>query len=182
MIVFPRKQAAFAQNLFAEFSFELVSEQKPRIGRESDAELLDGVLIESSSGKIFSCPRTLRSSQAFLKKRASPFMDFKERSPQTRVFGFGFGVERLLGERHSDLLGDGSHRLGKRDVLDFLDETEYVARDAAPEAMEELARSVDGKRWRLFFMKWAQARVILSSGFSERDVLADYADDIRLQL
>lgn len=109
-------------------------------------------------------------------------MDFEKRSSQTSVFRLGFGVEGLLGERHSDYLRDGPHRLGKGDVLDFLDEAEYVARDAAPEAMEELARSVDGKRRRFFFVEWAQAGVILSSGFSERDVLTDHADDIRLQL
>src|ERR1019366_2444111 len=74
------------------------------------------------------------------------------------------------------------HRFGEGDVLDLLDEAEHVSRDAAAEAVIELARGVHGKRRRLLAMKWTKSRIVLRPLFLQLDVVADDADDVRLLL
>ena len=82
-------------------------------------------------------------------------MDLQQHGSQLRVFGFGFGTERLLGQRHSKLLRDRPHRLRKSNVLNFLNEAEDIARSLTAKAVVKLPRCMHRERWRLLLVKWA---------------------------
>ena len=109
-------------------------------------------------------------------------MDVEQLSAQPGFLGLaGRGVTRL-GQRNAQLLRDEADGFGESNVFDFLDEAENVAGDAASEAMIELARGVDGERWRLLTMEWAESGIVLRAGLLQLDVVADDADDVRLLL
>ena len=88
------------------------------------------------------------------------------------------------GLRHSDaeLLGHRADGFREGDVLDFLDEGEDVAGDAASEAVEELAGGVHRERRGLLAVEGAESGIVLRAGLLQLDVVADDADDVRLLL
>ena len=45
----PRKQAAFAEDFFAEFGFQAVAEEEAGIGGVADAEVGDGVIVQAAA-------------------------------------------------------------------------------------------------------------------------------------
>jgi hypothetical protein len=71
---------------------------------------------------------------------------------------------------------------GKAYILDLLHEGEYITALVAAEAMVELAHRVHREGRGFLAVEWAQSGVVLPSGFLQRDVLADDADDVRLLL
>ena len=103
--------------------------------------------------------------------------------PRWRLSSACSGVENSrLGQGNAALLGHDFHGFGKADVLDLLHEGENIARLVAAETMVELAHRVHGKGCGLFPVKGTKADVVLASGFFQRDVFADDADDVRLLL
>ena len=136
-------------------------------------------------------PRPRRYSRAERLRDGEAAPETTGRRPrEDRAVGRGSGPRALpaaelnsaLGSGDAELLGDGADGFGKGDVLDLLDKAEDVAGDSAAEAVEELARGVDGERRRLFAVEGAQAGVVLRAGFAQLDVVADDADDIGLLL
>jgi len=109
-------------------------------------------------------------------------VDFQQRRPQLRVFGFGLGAERLLGHWNPELLRDCPNRFRKGNVLDFLNKTEHVPGSLAAKAVVKLARSMHRERRRLLLMKRAQTGVVLRARFPQTDVSAHDADDVSLLL
>jgi hypothetical protein len=103
-------------------------------------------------------------------------------SPLPRLFRLARAGILRLGQRYAKLLRDVANGFGESDVLQLLHEAEHVTGNAAAEAVEELARGVDGKRRRLFLVEGAQAGIILRPGFFQLHVLADDADDVSLLL
>src|SRR5579864_3348199 len=157
MAVFPRKQSALAQHLLAEFIFQTITQQKSGIRRKSDAEFLDGRLVTTQYSKVFASASAFGTPQAFLKKSACAFMDFKQSSTQPGVMRFRLAAENSFGKRDAQLLRDQAHGLRKSDVLNFLNEAEHVAGGTAAKAVIELPRGMNRERWRLLFVKRAQA-------------------------
>src|SRR5579864_9647573 len=127
MAVFPRKQSALAQHLLAEFVFQTITQQKSGIRSESDAEFLDGRLVEAASSKVFASASAFGTPQAFLKKSACALMDLKQSSTQPGVMRFRLAAKNSFGKRDAQLLRDQAHGLRKSDVLNFLNEAEHVA-------------------------------------------------------
>ena len=109
-------------------------------------------------------------------------MDFQQRRPQSCVFGFGLGAKSLLGHRHAQLLRDCPDCFRKSDVFDLLNKTKHVTRRLAAKAVIKLPRRMHRKRWRLLFMKRAQAGIILRARLPKTDIAADDADNVGLLL
>ncbi len=102
-----------------------------------------------------------------------------------RSAGFAslFGrAEFALGKRDSALSSYDADSFGEADVFNLHDEGEDVAFLVAAEAVEVVVRGVDGERAGLFFVKGAEAGVVLGTGFTQLDVVADDADDVCLLL
>src|SRR5207302_7424772 len=91
-------------------------------------------------------------------------------------------AEFKLGKGHAQLLRHQPHRFRKSDVLDFLNEGEYVAGHAAAEAVKELPGGVHGERRRLLIVEGTKAREVLRARLLELDVIADNANDVGLLL
>jgi hypothetical protein len=87
-----------------------------------------------------------------------------------------------FGHGHAKLLRDQPDGFGEGDVLNFLHETEDIARDAATEAVVELARSVDGERRRLLVVEGTESGEVLRARLLQLDVVAHNADDVGLLL
>ena len=87
-----------------------------------------------------------------------------------------------LRKRDSELLRHSPHSFRERDVFDFLDEVEYIARHSASEAVIELPGGMNRKRRCLFVVEWTESRIVLRAGFFQLDVVADDPDDVRLLL
>ena len=78
--------------------------------------------------------------------------------------------------------GDGADGLGEAEAIHFHDEGEDVALLMAAEAVVVAVGSVDGEGAGLFFMKRAEASVVLRAGLAQLEVVADDADDVHLLL
>ncbi len=177
---FPRKQSALAQGIFVEFIFQAITQQEAGIGGVADAELRDHLLVQSASGEVFTGAGAFGTAQAFLKEGDRTLMDVEQLSAKTGFLGFAGRRVARFGKGHAEFLRDQPNGFGESDVLDFLDEAENVPGNTAAEAVIELARGMDGERWRLFTVKWAEAGIVLCAGLLQLDVVADDADDVRL--
>ena len=79
-------------------------------------------------------------------------------------------------------MGHDSDRFREAGVLDFLHEGEDIARLITTETVVELAHRVYGEGRRFLPVKRTKAGVVLGSGFLQRDVFADDANDVSLAL
>ncbi len=109
-------------------------------------------------------------------------MDLKESSADFRFPCLRRAREGDLRHGDAELLRDETHSFGKSNVLDFLDETEDIARGATSEAVVELPDGVYGERRRLLAMERTESGEVLGAGFLEFDIVSDDADDVRLLL
>ena len=181
-LFFPGKQSALAQHLFAEFALQAVAQKEAGIRGVADAKACDRLFVQSATQQIFARSGTLGTPQAFLEKCRGALVDVEQLGAQLGFFRFRrTGVSRL-GQRDAELLRHQPDSFGEGDVFDFLDEAEDVSRDAAAEAVKELARGMHRKRRRLFAVKRTKSGIVLRPGFFQLDVVADDADDIRLLL
>ncbi len=71
---------------------------------------------------------SLGTLQTFLKENAGPLMDFKQHRAQFRFFGLCRTGKADLGHSDAKFLRDRPDRLGKSNILDFLDKAENIAR------------------------------------------------------
>src|SRR5256885_2180779 len=105
--------------------------------------------------------RAFRALEILLKKRAGTLMNVQQHTAYLGFLRFRRTAVTRLGQRDAKFLRDRPHRLGEGDVLDFLYEAEDVSRQPASEAVIELPRGMDGKRWRLLTMKRTKPGIIL---------------------
>jgi len=179
-LLFPRKQAAFAEDFFGEFVFEAVAKQEAAVGGVAYAEFRDHLFVEAAASEVFAGSRTFWAAEAFLEERYCALVNVEQLPAETGFFGFsGRGVAGF-GQRDAELLRYQTDGFGESDVFDLLDEAEDVAGNTATEAMIELARGVDGEGCGLLAVEGAKARIVLRSRLFQLDVVADDADDVRL--
>src|SRR5262249_3422472 len=85
-----------------------------------------------------------------------------------------------LGDGQAEFLRQHAYRILKADLLVQFQELEYVAADAAAEAVEESLLGIDMKRGRLLTVKWAEPLVGPPRPL-QRDVLLDDRQEVRLK-
>ena len=107
-------------------------------------------------------------------------MHFEQYRPKLGIFCLRRTAVNGFGKGDAQLLRDQPDRFRKSDVLDFLDEGENVTLGGTSETIKKLARGVNRKRRRLLAVKWTKPGKILRAGFSQFDVVAHDADDVRL--
>ena len=142
----------------------------------------NGVLVQPAPRQVFAGLRALGAAQAFLEKCRARSWTSSSTVRSLASFGFLRSVEAGLGHGDPQLLGHRADGFREGDVLDFLDEGENVAGDAAAEAVKELAGGVDRERRRLFAVKGTKPGIVLRTRLLQLDVVADDADDVRLLL
>ena len=109
-------------------------------------------------------------------------MDIQQHGSQPGFLSLSRTRVADLGQRNPQLLRHHPHGFRKSNVLDFLNKTENVARNAAAKAVIKLPRGVHRKRRRLLVMKGTKPGVVLRPSLLQLDVVADNANDVRLLL
>jgi hypothetical protein len=109
-------------------------------------------------------------------------MDIKQHGAQPCFLGLRRTRIADLGQGNAELLCDCPHGFGEGDVLDLLHKTENISGHTTAKAVIKLPRGVDRKRRRLFVMKRTEPGIVLRPSLLQLDVVADYANDVRLLL
>jgi len=103
-LLFPRKQAAFAEDFFGEFVFEAVAKQEAAVGGVAYAEFRDHLFVEAAASEVFAGSRTFWAAEAFLEERYCALVNVEQLPAETGFFGFsGRGVAGF-GQRDAELL------------------------------------------------------------------------------
>ena len=181
-LFFGAEEAAGAEDLVGEVLGELLAHVVEVVGGVADAELCDGFGGDAAAGEVFAGAGGFGSFQCGFEVLRGGFVNVDELAAKAGFAGLFGGVELALGKRDSALDGDGANGLGKADVFHLHDEGEDVALFVAAEAIEVAVGGVDGEGAGLFFVKGAEAGVVLGAGFAQLDVVADDADDVGLLL
>jgi len=152
------------------------------VGGVADAELCDGVGGDAATGEVFAGAGSFRGFECGFEVLRGGLVDVDELAAGAGFAGLFGRAELALGEGDSTLGGYDADGLGEADVFELHDKGEDVAFFVAAEAVEVVVRRVDGERACLFFVKGAEAGVVLGAGFAQLDVVADDADDVCLLL
>ena len=113
-VLLPGKQAAFAEDVFAEFVFEAVAQKKSRVGGVADAELCDHLFVQAAARKVFAGAGAFGAAKAVLKERDGALMDVEELAAESSFLGFAFVGVGGFGQRDAELLCNESERIPGR--------------------------------------------------------------------
>jgi len=176
------EEAAGAKDLVGEVFGELFAHVVEVVGCVADAELCDGVGVDAAAGEVFAGACSFGGFETGFEVLGGDLVDVDELAAKAGFAGFFRRAELALRQRDSALGGDDADCLREADVLHLHDEGEDVAFLVAAEAVEVVVRCVDREGAGLFFVKGAEAGVVLRAGFAQLDVVADDADDVGLLL
>ena len=158
-----------------EARFKLAGELIAGSLRESEAELGDLFGRDAARCQILAGLSARGSVQIVLEDAGGGLVHLHERGAE---LGVGIGV-LALGHGDAVALGHQLEGFKEADALDFHDELQNVATDAAAEALVALDGGVDVERRRFFGVERAEAQVSAGgAGAFEADVFADGFDDV----
>ncbi len=109
-------------------------------------------------------------------------MQFEQLAPLPALLRLFRAGKFPLRQCNATLLRDDFYCFDKTHIVELLHEGENITRLVAPEAVVELAHCVHGKGRGLLPVEGTKTGIVLRSGFFQRDVSADDADDISLLL
>ena len=176
------EEAAGAEDFLWEVFGQLFAHVVEVVGGVADAELCDGVGVDAAAGEVFAGTGCFGGFECGFEVLRGGFVNVDELAADAGFAGFFGSAELALWERDSALGGNDANGFGEADVFKLHDEGEDVAFFVAAEAVEVVVGGVDGEGAGFFFVKRAEAGVVLRAGFAQLDVVADDADDIGLLL
>ena len=161
---------------------QAVAQRIERIGSIADAELRDGFRGQAAPGKVFARPGALRRTQLLFKPGCRQLMQFEQFAALAVLLRLFRGGKFPLGQGMPHFWATILTASVKPTFSIFCTKEKTSPALVAAEAMVELAHRMHGEGRGLFPVKRTQSGVVLPSGFFQRDVFADDADDVRLLL
>ena len=96
VVLLPRKQAAFAQDFFAELALQTIAQEEAGVGGVADAELCDHLVVQAAAEQVLASTGAFGTAQAFLEKGDGALVNIEQLPAQASFLGFaGSGIAGL---------------------------------------------------------------------------------------